>query len=107
MLQENKPVVTTQCSPNQQQQNQQQPQPLQTTQSVRRSSRLFSNNYSVKENNKSSNVNKFTRPRSPPRKANKRITKLSIKTSTLNEKNSLISEKEKIETITSSALLTH
>lgn len=57
---------------------------------VRRSSRLFSNNnnnnnFAVKENSNSNNtntnrspyiLNKFATPRSPPRKTNKRITKL-------------------------------
>lgn len=109
-LQQTKPVVFNQSSNitprthNQQTQPQtpqQQQQQLQT-QNVRRSSRLFSNNYSVKENNKSPNVNKFVQPRSPPRKANKRIIKLNKATlNELNEKNCLISDKEKIETITS------
>lgn len=63
-----------------------------TGQNVRRSSRLFSTNYSVKENNKSPNItNKFAAPRSPPRKSKQRS-----KINELNEK------KEKIETITSS-----
>lgn len=47
------------------------PAPL-TGQNVRRSTRLFSNNYSVKENNKSPNINKFAAPRSPPRKSKQR-----------------------------------
>lgn len=68
-------------------------------QNVRRSSRLFSNsNYSVKENNKSPNINKFAQPRSPPRKTKQRISKMSLNHE-LNEKDK--KEKEKIETITS------
>jgi tetratricopeptide (TPR) repeat protein len=62
-LQQTKPVVLNQSSnitPNRQQ----------TDQQVRRSSRIFSN-YSVKENNKSP----FAQPRSPPRKASKRVGK--------------------------------
>lgn len=61
-----------------------------TGQNVRRSSRLFSTNYSVKENNKSPNINKFAAPRSPPRKSKQR--------SKINNEE----KKEKIETITSS-----
>lgn len=73
-------------------------------QSVRRSSRIFSN-YSVKENNKSPKFSKFAQPRSPPRKTSKRVSSKTSKTTLneLNEKNCLLSEKEKIETITSSA----
>jgi anaphase-promoting complex subunit 3 len=73
-------------------------------QSVRRSSRIFSN-YSVKENNKSPKFSKFAQPRSPPRKTSKRVSSKSTKTTLneLNEKNCLLSEKEKIETITSNA----
>lgn len=73
-------------------------------QSVRRSSRIFSN-YSVKENNKSPKFAKFAQPRSPPRKTSKRISSKTSKSTLneLNEKNCLLSEKEKIETITSSA----
>lgn len=70
-----------------------------TGQNVRRSSRLFSNsNYSVKENNKSPNNNKFAQPRSPPRKTKQRITKISLNNE-INEKDK--KDKEKIETITS------
>lgn len=65
-----------------------------TGQNVRRSSRLFSTNYSVKENNKSPNINKFAAPRSPPRKSKQR--------SKINLNNELNEKKEKIETITSS-----
>uniref|UniRef100_A0A1L8DX40 Cell division cycle protein 27 homolog n=3 Tax=Nyssomyia neivai TaxID=330878 RepID=A0A1L8DX40_9DIPT len=77
-----------------------------TGQSVRRSSRLFSSSYSVKENSKSSqNINKFATPRSPSRKAKQQ--RISIINSTLNdhmgggvEKKM---EKEKVETVTSAA----
>lgn len=82
-------------------------------QNVRRSSRLFSsNNYSVKENNKSPMINKFAAPRSPPRKTKQRLTsKMNLANSALNEMNTEKSqkqceqplEKEKIETITSAA----
>lgn len=106
-LQQTKPVVFNQSSnitPNRPQLTQQQQQD-QRNQNVRRSSRIFSN-YSVKENNKSPNMNKFVQQRSPPRKTNKRVSKLSKATlSELNEKNTLISEKEKNETITSAAQL--
>ncbi|XP_063244929.1 cell division cycle protein 27 homolog isoform X2 [Bacillus rossius redtenbacheri] len=77
--------------------------PLQPSQNVRRSSRLFSNSYSVKENNKSPNRNKFVTPKSPSRKTKSRMSKTNLnKTSfsDLNERNR--SEKEKSETITSS-----
>lgn len=66
-------------------------------QNVRRSSRLFSNNYSVKENNKSPNINKFPPPKSPQRRNKPRI-KISMNNE-INEKDK--KEKEKIETITS------
>lgn len=77
-------------------------------QSVRRSSRIFSN-YSVKENNKSPKFGKFPPPRSPPRKTSKRVSSKTNKSTLneLNEKNSLLSEKEKIETITSAQLITN
>jgi anaphase-promoting complex subunit 3 len=108
-LQQTKPVVFNQSSnittPNRPQLTQQQQQQDQRNQNVRRSSRIFSN-YSVKENNKSPNMNKFAQPRSPPRKASKRLSKLSKATlNELNEKNTLMSEKEKSETITSAAQL--
>lgn len=75
-------------------------------QSVRRSSRIFSN-YSVKENNKSPKFTKFTQPRSPPRKTSKRVSKTTKCTlNELNEKNSLLNEKEKNETVTSAQLIT-
>lgn len=106
-LQQTKPVVLNQSSnftPNrtqfvQQQQDQRNP-------SVRRSSRIFSN-YSVKENNKSPNLNKFAQPRSPPRKTSKRVSKSTKATlNELNEKNSLLTEKEaRSETITSTQLI--
>ncbi|XP_055606417.1 uncharacterized protein LOC129754390 [Uranotaenia lowii] len=81
---------------------------------VRRSSRLFSNNnYSVKENTKSPQLNyKFVASRSPPLKPNIRICKnLNSSTASLLEnvherKSSTGSDgKEKIETITSSETL--
>uniref|UniRef100_U5EPH1 Cell division cycle protein 27 homolog n=1 Tax=Corethrella appendiculata TaxID=1370023 RepID=U5EPH1_9DIPT len=90
---------------------------LQQGQNVRRSSRLFSNsNYSVKENNKSPQINnKFVAPRSPPRKTKQRISKMNLNSSTtlmeLNDKKQeqqqqqqqhRQDQKEKIETITSS-----
>ncbi|KAF5269999.1 hypothetical protein FQR65_LT05798 [Abscondita terminalis] len=78
------------------------PQPINSIQSnVRRSSRLFSSHsYSVKENNKSPNRNKFVTPKSPSRKTKQRLTKCSInKTDTENAKNRL--DKEKNETVTS------
>lgn len=105
-LQQTKPVVLNQSSnitPNrtqfaQQQQDQRNP-------CVRRSSRIFSN-YSVKENSKSPNMNKFAPPRSPPKKANKRVSKSSKATlNELNEKNSMLTEKERSETITSTQLI--
>lgn len=88
---------------------------------VRRSSRLFSHSaYSVKENNKSPNIsNKFLQPRSPPRKTNKtRMGKICLNNELIDDKSSNISQsnsekshneknlrkdKEKIETITSTA----
>lgn len=79
------------------------PVPTQTGQNVRRSSRLFSNNYSVKENNKSPNRNKFATPKSPSRKTKQRLAKCNLhKNNTfteLNARNKI--EKEKTETITS------
>lgn len=72
------------------------------TQNVRRSSRLFSNSYSVKENNKSPNRNKFQTPKSPSRKNNKRLAKANLNKNSyceLNARNR--SEKERTETITS------
>lgn len=76
--------------------------PLQPGQNVRRSSRLFSNSYSVKENNKSPNRGKFATPKSPSRKTKSRIAKTNLNKSNfsdLNERNR--NEKEKSETITS------
>ena len=73
-------------------------------QNVRRSSRLSFSNYSVKENNKSVNINKFAAPRSPPRKTKQRITKMNLTNTALNEINEK-QQKEKIETITSTAHL--
>lgn len=70
------------------------------TQNVRRSSRLFSNNYSVKENNKSPSRNKFVTPKSPSRnKSNKRLAKANLNKNycEMNARN----RSEKTETITS------
>lgn len=109
-LQQTKPIVLNQSSnitPARTQfgQQQQQQQQDQRNQSVRRSSRIVSN-YSVKENNKSPNLNKFAQPRSPPKKASKRVLKSSKTTlNELNEKNSLMTEKERSETITSSQVI--
>ncbi|KAK4876511.1 hypothetical protein RN001_009017 [Aquatica leii] len=78
------------------------PQAIDNIQSnVRRSSRLFSSHsYSVKENNKSPNRNKFVTPKSPSRKTKQRLTKCNInKTDTENAKNRM--DKEKNETVTS------
>ncbi|XP_021937878.1 cell division cycle protein 27 homolog isoform X2 [Zootermopsis nevadensis] len=73
--------------------------------SVRRSSRLFSNSYSVKENNKSPNRNKFAAPKSPSGKTKSRISKTNRNKTNFNELNERNrSEKEKTETITSSDL---
>lgn len=104
-LQQTKPVVLHNITPSnitpnrtqfvqQQQQDQRNP-------SVRRSSRIFSN-HSVKENNKSPNMNKFVQPRSPPRRPGKRVSKSNKPTvNELNEKNIMLTEKERSETITS------
>lgn len=68
---------------------------------VRRSSRLFSNSYSVKENNKSPNKNKFATPKSPLQKTKQRITKCNLNKNTFSELNTRNKiEKEKMETIT-------
>ncbi|CAH0548030.1 unnamed protein product [Brassicogethes aeneus] len=79
------------------------PLAVQPGQNVRRSSRLFSNNYSVKENNKSPNRNKFATPKSPSRKTKQRIAKCNLNKNPtyteLNTRNKM--EKEKSETITS------
>uniref|UniRef100_A0A8W7P6W4 Cell division cycle protein 27 homolog n=1 Tax=Anopheles coluzzii TaxID=1518534 RepID=A0A8W7P6W4_ANOCL len=87
---------------------------LQQGQNVRRSSRLFSNSNSVKENAKSPQLNnKFVAPRSPPRRTKQRISKtINSSVTTLMEnipekKSSVCGAggdapvKEKIETITS------
>ncbi|RZF36053.1 hypothetical protein LSTR_LSTR005869 [Laodelphax striatellus] len=74
--------------------------PLQSAQNVRRSSRLFSNSYSVKENNKSPNRNKFVTPKSP-RKVKSRISKTNLNKPSyndLNERNRVVGERA--ETIT-------
>lgn len=108
-LQQTKPIVLNQSSnitPARTQFSTQQQQQDQRNQSVRRSSRIVSN-YSVKENNKSPNLNKFAQPRSPPKKASKRVLKASKATlNELNEKNSLMTEKERSETITSAQVIT-
>lgn len=72
------------------------------TQNVRRSTRLFCNSYSVKENNKSPNRNKFVTPKSPSRKTNKRIAKTNLNENSYSELNARNkNEKERTETITS------
>ncbi|KAK2588331.1 hypothetical protein KPH14_004348 [Odynerus spinipes] len=77
------------------------PPTLQST-NVRRSSRLFSHSYSVKENNKSPNRNKFATPKSPSRKAKARLSKTNLNKTNFNELNERNrNEKEKNETITS------
>lgn len=82
-------------------------------QNVRRSSRLFSsNNYSVKENNKSPSRSKFVTPKSPSRKTKTRnISKASLTNNKssfteLNERNkaSNVMDCEKTETIASSEI---
>lgn len=65
-------------------------------QNVRRSSRLFSNNYSVKENNKSPNINKFAAPRSPPRKSKTR-SKINNLSNTINFELNEKQDKEKVQ----------
>ncbi|XP_057652608.1 cell division cycle protein 27 homolog [Diorhabda carinulata] len=81
------------------------PLAVQPGQNVRRSSRLFSNSYSVKENNKSPSRNKFATPKSPSRKTKQRIAKCNLNKNTnyseMNTKNKI--EKEKNETVTSAA----
>ncbi|XP_008555880.1 cell division cycle protein 27 homolog [Microplitis demolitor] len=73
---------------------------------VRRSSRLFSHSYSVKENNKSPNRNKFTTPKSPSRKTKARLSKTNLNKATFNELNERNrSDKEKSETITSEKMV--
>ncbi|XP_015119214.1 cell division cycle protein 27 homolog [Diachasma alloeum] len=74
---------------------------------VRRSSRLFlSNSYSVKENNKSPNRNKFATPKSPSRKTKARLSKTNLNKTNFNELNERNrSEKEKNETITSEKMV--
>ncbi|XP_017883914.1 cell division cycle protein 27 homolog isoform X3 [Ceratina calcarata] len=77
------------------------PPTLQGT-NVRRSSRLFSHSYSVKENNKSPNRNKFATPKSPSRKTKTRLSKTNLNKANFNELNERNrNEKEKSETITS------
>ncbi|XP_033221326.1 cell division cycle protein 27 homolog isoform X2 [Belonocnema kinseyi] len=69
---------------------------------VRRSSRLFSHSYSVKENNKSPNRNKFTTPKSPSRKSKARLAKTNLNKTNFNELNERNkSEKEKSEILAS------
>lgn len=55
--------------------------------SVRRSSRLFSNSNSVKENNKSPNRDKFVTPKSPSRKTKQRLAKANLNKTTFSEMN--------------------
>ncbi|XP_046434803.1 cell division cycle protein 27 homolog [Neodiprion pinetum] len=81
------------------------PQALQGP-NVRRSSRLFSNSYSVKENNKSPNRNKFAPPKSPSRKPKARLSKTNLNKANFNELNERNrNEKEKSETITSDRVI--
>ncbi|XP_051171855.1 cell division cycle protein 27 homolog [Leptopilina boulardi] len=69
---------------------------------VRRSSRLFSHSYSVKENNKSPNRNKFTTPKSPSRKSKARLAKTNLNKANFNELNERNkNEKEKSEILAS------
>ncbi|XP_072378224.1 cell division cycle protein 27 homolog [Diabrotica undecimpunctata] len=79
------------------------PLAVQPGQNVRRSSRLFSNSYSVKENNKSPSRNKFATPKSPSRKTKQRMAKCNLNKNAnfaeMNTKNKI--EKEKTETVTS------
>lgn len=78
------------------------------TQNVRRSTRLFCNSYSVKENNKSPNRNKFVTPKSPSRKTNKRIAKANLNENSYSELNARNKcEKERNETITSAEKITN
>ncbi|KAK9883043.1 hypothetical protein WA026_001251 [Henosepilachna vigintioctopunctata] len=77
---------------------------LQTCLNVRRSSRLFSNSYSVKENNTSPNRNKFVTPKSPTKKTKQRVPKFNLNKNNFHENNTRNMnkvEKEKSETITS------
>ncbi|XP_034937332.1 cell division cycle protein 27 homolog [Chelonus insularis] len=81
------------------------PPALQNT-NVRRSSRLFSHSYSVKENNKSPNRNKFVTPKSPSRKTKARLSKTNLNKTSFNELNERNrNEKEKSETITSEKMV--
>lgn len=96
ILQNNKPVFS-------QSSNVTNTIPMSPSTPVRRSSRLFSNSYSVKENNKSPNRNKFAAPKSPSRKTKQRLTKCSLNEFNncmdLNARNKL--RKDKSETVTS------
>lgn len=78
---------------------------MQTYQNVRRSSRLFTNSYSVKENNTSPNQNKFATPKSPSKKTKQRMPKFNmnkINFHDINNRNlNKNDKKEKSETITS------
>ncbi|XP_044758118.1 cell division cycle protein 27 homolog [Coccinella septempunctata] len=78
---------------------------MQTYQNVRRSSRLFTNSYSVKENNTSPNQNKFVTPKSPTKKTKQRIPKFNMNKNNFHEINTRnlnkTDKKEKSETITS------
>lgn len=79
------------------------PASVQAGPNVRRSSRLFSNSYSVKENNKSPNRSKFATPKSPSRKTKQRLAKCNLNDFNtymdLNARNKM--KKEKSETVTS------
>lgn len=75
---------------------------MQTYQNVRRSSRLFTNSYSVKENNTSPNQNKFVTPKSPSKKTKQRLPKFNMNKNNFHEINTRnLSKTEKSETITS------
>ncbi|XP_067013542.1 cell division cycle protein 27 homolog [Anabrus simplex] len=80
--------------------------PLQPGLNVHRSSRLFSNSNSVKENNKNPKRGKFITPKSPSRKPKLRNVKTNLTKAAftdLNERNR--NEKEKPETVTSDKLV--
>ncbi|CAB0008762.1 unnamed protein product, partial [Nesidiocoris tenuis] len=55
--------------------------------SVRRSSRIFTNSYAVKENTKSPSYNKFASPKSPSRKTKSRLAKQALTRSNCSELN--------------------
>ncbi|XP_014248268.1 cell division cycle protein 27 homolog [Cimex lectularius] len=71
--------------------------------SVRRSSRLFSNSYAVKENTKSPNRNKFATPNSPSRKTKCRLAKQALSRSNCSELNE---RNRSVETIIETPVIT-